>query len=98
ADDRVEYEVGLGPLQQLGEIAAHLRERREPVDRLRSGGSRAELELGMSVDDLERLAADRAGRAEEGDPLHNRSVGSSPAGQAGVPSACSAAAASPDMR
>ena len=36
ADDRVQDEVGLGALEQLGEVAADLRERREPVDRLRA--------------------------------------------------------------
>src|SRR5262249_13879757 len=32
------------------------------------------LELGMRVDDLARLASDRARRAEKGDPLHAHSV------------------------
>ncbi len=34
ADDRVEHEVGLGVLEQLGQVAADLRERSEAVDRL----------------------------------------------------------------
>ena len=72
ADDGVEHEVGLGALEQLGEVAADLRERREPVDRLRARRRGDELELGVRVDHLDRLAPDRAGRAEQGDPLHRR--------------------------
>ena len=70
ADDRVQDDVRLGALEQLGQVAADLRQRREPVDRLRARGGGDELELGVRVDDLERLAADRAGGAEEGDAFH----------------------------
>ena len=45
ADDRVQHDVRLGPLEQLVEVAADLRQRREPVDRLRAGGRGDELEL-----------------------------------------------------
>ena len=47
ADHGVEDEIRLGPLEQLGQVAADLRQRREPVDRLRARGGGAELELGM---------------------------------------------------
>src|SRR5205085_11358008 len=60
-DDCVEDDVWVRPLEQLDQVAADLCERRQPVDRLRAGGSRDELELGMRVDDLERLPPDRAG-------------------------------------
>ena len=70
ADDGVQDDVGLGALEQLGRVAADLRQRREPVDRRRARRGGDELELGMRVDHLDRLAADRAGRAEQGDPLH----------------------------
>ena len=76
ADDGVEDDVRLGPLEQLDEVAADLRQRREPVDRLRAGGGGDELEFGMCVDDLERLPADRSGGAQEGNALHLLSVGS----------------------
>ena len=70
ADDGVQHDVRLGPLEQLDEVAADLGQRREPVDRLRARGRSDELELRVRVDDLERLPADRAGGAQEGDPLH----------------------------
>ena len=73
AHDRVEDDVGLGALQQLGQVAADLGQRREPVDRRRAGRGGDELEVGMRVDDLDRLAADRAGGADEGDPSHTLS-------------------------
>ena len=41
---------------------------------VRARGERAHLELRIGVDDLERLAPDRAGRAEDGDSLHPQSV------------------------
>ena len=74
ADDGVQDDVGLGALEQLGRVAAGLRQRREPVDRLRPGRRGDELELGMRVDHLDRLPPDRAGRAEQGDPLHRGRV------------------------
>ena len=75
ADDGVEDDVGLGAVEELGEIAADLLQRRvDVVERRRAGRSRAQLELGMRLDDLDRLAADRAGRAEESDALHAREV------------------------
>src|SRR5256714_586201 len=74
ADDGVQDEVGRGALEQLGEVAADLRERREPVDRLRPRRGGDELELRMGLDDLERLPADRAGGPEERDPSHSVEV------------------------
>ena len=76
ADDGVQHDVRLGPLEQLGRIASGLRQRREPVDRRRPGRRGDELEVGMRVDHLDRLAPDRAGRAKQGDPLHPFSVAS----------------------
>ena len=83
ADDRVQDEVGLGGLEQRRRVAADLdvldavrRGERREVGRARR--ERAELELGMRGDDLERLAADRAGGAEQGDALHPASVGAGP--------------------
>ncbi len=77
ADDGVEDDVGLGAVEELGQIAADLLERRvDVVERRRAGGGGAELELGMRLDDLDRLAADRAGCAEQRDALHRISVGS----------------------
>ena len=61
ADHGVQDEIRCGPVEQLGQVAADLRQRREPVDRLRARGSGAELQLGVVVDDLQRLASfDRA--------------------------------------
>ena len=74
ADDGVEDDVRLGALEQLDEVAADLRQRREAVDRLRAGGGGDELEFWMCVDDLERLPADRTGGAQEGNALHPPSV------------------------
>ena len=70
ADDRVQHDVGSGALEQLGQVAAGLRERREAVDRLRARRRRDELELRVRADHLDRLTPDRPGRAEQGDPLH----------------------------
>src|SRR5947208_1050235 len=67
----------MGQLEQLGELAANLLERRvDAVERRRAGCNRAKLELGMRFHDLDRLPADRARGAEEGDPFHGSSVGS----------------------
>ena len=81
SDDRVQDEIRLGPLEQLGRIAADLRQRREPLDRLRPGHRRDQLEVVVRVDHLDRLPADRARSSEECDPLHDPSVGSAGRGQ-----------------
>jgi hypothetical protein len=70
ADDRIEDHVRLGTLEQLREVAAHLRQRREAVDALRARSRRHELELGVRGDDLQGLIADRPGRSEERDTFH----------------------------
>ena len=49
ADDRVEDDVGLGPLEQLGRVTAHLGQRREPVDRRRARRGCDELQLGLAA-------------------------------------------------
>ena len=49
ADDGVQDDVRLGTLEQRREVAADLRQRRQPVDRRRSGRRRDELELGVRV-------------------------------------------------
>ena len=65
---------GSAALEQLGQVAADLRAAaRSAVDRLRAGRGGDELELGMRLDDLDRLAADRAGRAEQRDRVSPRS-------------------------
>ena len=75
ADDGVEDDVGLGAVEELGEIAADLLQRRvDVVERRRAGRGGAELELGVRLDDLDRLPADRAGCAEESDPFIGASV------------------------
>jgi hypothetical protein len=58
-DHGVEDEVGLGPLEQLGQVTADLGDGREAFDRLGARRRGAELQLGMGRDDLERLAPDR---------------------------------------
>ena len=75
ADDRVQHDVRLGRLEQRRQVAADLDVRdavrgREPVEVGRRRRERAELELGIAVDDVDRLPADRAGRAEKRDPPH----------------------------
>ena len=65
ADDGVEDDVRLGALEQRGQVAADLRGRTpcsaaSPSIGVEPEASAHELELGMRVDDLERLAADRA--------------------------------------
>ena len=49
AERRVEDDVGLGALEQLGRVAADLRQRREAVDRRRAGGGGDELERGVAA-------------------------------------------------
>ena len=70
ADDGVQHHVGLRAVEQLGEVAADLGQRCQPVERLRARGGRHELELRLGGDDLERLAADGAGGPQEGDSRH----------------------------
>src|SRR5581483_1248990 len=71
ADDRVQDDVRRGAFEQLREVAADLLQRRvHVVERRRAGRRGAELERRMRLDDLDRLAPDRAGGAEEGDALH----------------------------
>jgi hypothetical protein len=81
ADDRVQDDVRRRIVQQSGQIASRLDvfdaarggERSELAG---AGGERADLEVGVPVDDLQRLAADRAGRAQNGDALgHNLKYG-----------------------
>ena len=74
-DDGVEDEVGLRPLEQLGQVAADLRERRKIVDRLRAGRGGDELQLGMRLDDFQRLPPDRAGGPEQRYAFHPVSLG-----------------------
>lgn len=71
ADHRVQDEVRLRSLEQLGEVAACLGQGRKPVDRLRARCGSAKLEPGMRVDDLQRLAPDRPGSAKKRDPFHH---------------------------
>jgi hypothetical protein len=70
ADDGVEDEIRLGPVEQLRQVTAYLRQRRQALDPLRARGGGTELELGMGVDDLERLAPDRARGAQQRNPFH----------------------------
>ena len=80
ADDGVEDEVGLGAPRAARSGSpppwkcSTPSSAASPVRSRRPGRERAELELGVRVDDLERLAADRAGGAEESDPLHAGSL------------------------
>src|SRR5213076_517345 len=71
ADDRVQDDVGLRPLEHLRCVASDLRQRRNAVDGRGSGRRRDELEVGIRRDYLERLASDRAGDAQDSyPPLH----------------------------
>ena len=49
-------------------------DRPEVVEPLRARHERAHLQLRASLDDLEGLAADRAGGTEQGDALHDSRV------------------------
>ena len=93
ADHGVQDEIRCGPLEQLDQVAADLSQGREPVDRLRARGGGAELQLGVVLDDLERLTTDRAGGAQEGDSLHPGSVGSPEAATVRLLACCQAVAA-----
>ena len=70
AERRVEDDVGLGAARAARSGRPHLGQGREAVDRGRAGGGCDELELVVGRDHLERLAPDRTGRTEEGDPCH----------------------------
>ncbi len=75
ADDRVQDDVGLAPLEQRDRVAADLDvlERvlgGKPVERRRPRHERTELELRMRADDVDRLTADRPCRAEDRDACH----------------------------
>ena len=75
ADDRVEDDVGLRALEQVGQVAADLLQRRIDVVERRGAGRRcAELEVRMRLDDLDCLATDRARCSEQRDPFHGLSV------------------------
>src|SRR5439155_4790742 len=79
ADDSVQDDVRLGLVQERGEVSSDLRVLdatlgRKRVELVRTGGERAHVELGLGIDDLEGLAPDRPGRAEDGYPLHAESV------------------------
>src|SRR5262249_45368701 len=68
AEDGVEDDIGLGALEQLGEVAPDLGQRSiDVVERRGARRGRGELEVGMRLDDLDRLAADRAGGSEQRD-------------------------------
>ena len=74
-DDRVEDDVGLAPFEELDRIAAHLRVSDavflgQRVERRRPRLERAELELRVGADDVDRLPADRPGCAEDRDACH----------------------------
>ena len=74
-DDRVEHDVRLARLEQRRGRPADLHvldavRRRQVGERLRARHQRAELEVGVLLDDLDRLPADRAGGAEQGDAFH----------------------------
>ncbi len=81
ADDRVQDDVGRRVVQQRSQVASRLDvldtvlggERPELA---RPGCERADLEVGVPVDDLQRLTADRARCAQNGDALcHNSKYG-----------------------
>jgi len=68
------YGVDISALEEVARIAAHLGQRRQPVDQRRTAGGGDELELGPRGDHLERLAADRSGGTHERNPRHGHSV------------------------
>src|SRR5581483_9351667 len=85
-DNCVEDDVGLCALEELGEVAADLFQRRvDVVERRRARRCGAELQLGMRLDDLDRLATDRARGAQQRNPLHISTLAASAAySRAGV--------------
>ena len=74
AEGRVQDDVRLRALQERRRVAAHLRQRSEPVDRCRAGCGGHELERRVAGDHLDRLAPDRSGGTEERNPRHGHSV------------------------
>ena len=79
ADHGVEHHVRLRGLEQLRQVAAHLSQLDAVLggERAQVGRScreRTQLQLGVSLHDLDRLPADRAGGAEKRDSLHGHSV------------------------
>ena len=79
ADDRVQDDVRLGGFEQRGDVATALRVLDAVLARQlrqvgRAGCEGTELELGVPLNDLDRLPADRAGGAEQRYPLHGHSV------------------------
>jgi hypothetical protein len=66
----IEDDIRLGLREELGQVSAHLRQRRQTLDVVRPGRCGDELELRAGSDDLQGLPADRPGRPEERDPLH----------------------------
>ncbi len=79
AHDRVQHEIGFSRFEQRNEIAAALEQlhtafARELRDVARACGEGTELELGIGVDDLERLPTDRAAGAKQSDAFHGFSL------------------------
>ena len=79
ADDRVQDDVRLCGFEQLGDVAAGLRVLDAVLARQlrqvgRAGCEGTELELGVPLNDVDRLPADGAGGAEQRYPLHGHSV------------------------
>ena len=74
ADDGVEDEIRAGALEQFDQVAAGLGlgsvRLGERAHVGRAGGHGAKREVGVRVDDLDRLTPDRAGCAKERDSLH----------------------------
>ena len=74
-DDSIEDDVGLSAFEEIGQIASDLLQRRvDVVERRRAGGGCAQLEVRMSLHDLDRLATDRPRCPEQRDALHRASV------------------------
>ena len=75
SDHCVEHDVGLGAFEELCEVTPNLFQRRvDMVEGRRARRGRAELELRMPLDDLDRLATDRPRCPEQRDALHRASV------------------------
>ena len=79
ADHRVQHDVRLRAVEDLGRLAADLNvldtvRRGKLVERPRAGRERTDDKVGVGGDHLERLAADRSGRADDRDSslLHRR--------------------------
>ena len=79
ADDRVQDDIRPGRLEQRRRVSTDLGQRTgvrgdDLVARTRARRDRAQLEVGVGVDDLERLTTDRSGCSEESDTSHHVSV------------------------